>query len=408
MLTRRRFIQSLAASAAGYYLLPIGRSGFAMSTGDEAQHRLIVLLLRGAVDGLSIVVPYTERNYYEKRHSIALQPPGQKDGLTYLDGFFGLHPSLNSMMPLWQNKSLAFVHATGFPSNLRSHFEAQDIIESASMTPATHGWMNALMGVLPDTRSPTRSLSFSKELPKIFTGAGNVAVVEPGLKADSKSTFQNPKVEHEFDMLYASNPTFNALFQEGTQSRDMLIDDLHKEMIASGGNAPYPDGFPGQAVRLANMIKQDPGIELAFMELGGWDTHVNQGNAKGQLADKLGKLGEGLATLANSLGNNYQNTTIMVMSEFGRTVAENGNSGTDHGHGNVVWLMGGTINGGKVHGRWPGLAQNQLFEGRDLDVTTDFRSVIGTVLAGNFGLDEGRIAQVIPNYQADYNLKLFA
>lgn len=407
MLTRRRFIQSLAL-AAGYCALPIGNNGFAFSGGNNpAQQRLIVLFLRGAVDGLSVVVPYKERNYYAVRSTIALPPPGSEGGILDLDGFFGLHPALSPLIPFWQSRSLAFVHATGFPSNLRSHFEAQDIIESASMTPASRGWMNALLNVLPDTHSPTRALSISGELPKIFIGSNNVAVVSPGIKADSKPTFQNPKVEHEFDALYASNPTLHSLFQEGKTSRDMLISDLQKEMVASGQNAPYPNGFPGEATRLAGMIKQDPGIELAFMELGGWDTHVNQGNAKGQLAGKLEKLGEGLATLANNLGDQYKNTTIMVISEFGRTVAENGNNGTDHGHGNAVWLMGGNISGGKVHGRWPGLNQNQLFEGRDLDATTDFRSVIGAVASGAFGLDDSRIAQAIPDYKTDDGLKLF-
>jgi uncharacterized protein (DUF1501 family) len=389
-------------------MLPIGNNGFAFSNGDGAVHRrLIVLLLRGAVDGLSVVVPYREQNYYAKRHSIALQPPGSTEGVVDLDGFFGLHPALAPMMPLWQNRSLAFVHACGYPSNLRSHFEAQDIIETASMHSAPRGWMNTLLTVLPDTHSSTRALSMSKEMPKIFTGGNNVALVPPGINADAKPTFQNPKVEGEFTSLYASNPALSGLFKEAVTSRDQMIDDLHKEMIAAGGNAPYPDGFPGQTVRLASMIKQDPSIELAFMELGGWDTHVNQGNAKGQLADRLGKLGEGLATLSTSLGNHYQETTIMVLSEFGRTVAENGNNGTDHGHGNAIWLLGGNIAGGQVHGRWPGIADNQLFEGRDLAATTDFRSVIGTVLAGQFGLDNGRIAKAIPDYQPDSGLRLF-
>lgn len=407
MYTRRQFIKALAATA-GYSILPLSSSGFAMSGDGTANHRLVVLLLRGAVDGLSVVVPYKEKNYYASRQSIALQPPGASDSVLDLDGFFGLNPSLGQMMPLWQNRSLAFVHASGYPTNLRSHFAGQDIIETASLNSAPRGWMNSLALMLPDTHSPTRALSFTKQLPKIFTGSADIAMVPPGIKADSKMTFQNPKVEAEFSALYAGNPQLAALFKEATDSRDKMIDDLQKEMVAASGGAPYPDGFPGQAVRLAAMIKQDPNIELAFIDLGGWDTHVNQGNSKGQLAGKLQKLGEGLATLAADLGNQYQNTTIMVMSEFGRTVAENGNGGTDHGHGNVIWIMGGGIQGGKVHGEWPGLDREQLFEERDLAITTDFRTVIGSVLQGSFGLSDTQIAKAIPDYTPNSSLRLFA
>lgn len=404
--TRRQIIKGLAVTA-GYALLPIGSAGFAMSGPDAANHRLIVLLLRGAVDGLSIVVPYKEKNYYASRQAIALQPPGAPECVLDLDGFFGLHPSLSQMIPLWKNRSLAFVHASGYPSNIRSHFAGQDIIESASIQPLSHGWMNTLAGILPDTHSPTRALSFTKQLPKIFTGSGNIAMVAPNIKADSKMTFQNPKMEGEFNALYAGNSTLSGLFKEAVDSRDKMIDDLQKEMMEAGGNAPYPEGFPGQAAKLAAMIKQDPNIELAFMDIGGWDTHVNQGNAKGQLAGKLQKLGEGLATLTANLGNHYQSTTIMVMSEFGRTVAENGNGGTDHGHGNVIWIMGGGVQGGKVHGQWPGLEKDQQFEGRDLAITTDFRSVIGAVLQSGFGLNDAEVVKVIPDYTSSDTLRLF-
>lgn len=406
MLTRRHFIKSLAA-AAGCSLLPMRGSAFALYGPDVAQHRLVVLLLRGAVDGLSVVVPYHEREYYNVRRNIALQPPGTQDGVVDLDGFFGLHPSLSNLMPLWQDKSLAFVHASGFPTNVRSHFEAQDIIETACLNPSSRGWMNSLIGLLPDTRSPMRAVTFSRTLPKIFTGRYNVAVAPPNMNARSKEIFTNQKVEGAFDSLYASNPQLSILFKEGKDSHNQMVGDLQKEMTASGRNAPFPGGFPGEAARLAAMIKQDPNIELAFMDLGGWDTHVGQGNAKGQLSEHLRHLSEGLAALVNGLGTQYSNTTIMIMSEFGRTVAENGNNGTDHGHGNVIWLIGGGVQGGKVHGRWPGLAHNQLFEQRDLAVTTDFRSVIGSVLTNRFGLDAARIAQAIPDYQPDNGLNLF-
>ena len=402
MITRRKFLQSCAV-AAGYSVLSLGKFGFAMAADAPAYKRLIVIMLRGAVDGLSVVVPYGDKNYYAHRTSIALAPPGQEGGALNLDGYFGLHPSLAPLMPFWNNRSLAFVHACGVPSNVRSHFEAQDIIETASLHPnaAQDGWMSALLNVLPKSQSKTRVLSFSGELPRILVGKANIASVPNKARADGKIPMENPKVASAFSQLYAGHPELNALYQDGIASRTQLMESLQKEMEAANNHAPYPDGFPRQVANLAAMIKHDDGIQLAFIDLGGWDTHAGQGNAKGTLASRLEKLGEGLAVLAQQLGTHYDSTAIMVISEFGRTVSENGNGGTDHGHGNVAWLMGGNINGGKVYGRWPGLAQNQLFEGRDLDVTTDFRSVIAAVLHQHMGVDDVHIAQVLSDYKSD-------
>ena len=406
MISRRQFIKSLAL-AAGYSLLPLGKYGFAIGADAPVAKRLVVVLLRGAVDGLNVVVPYKEQEYYARRTSIALQPPGQAGGVVDLDGFFGLHPSLTKMMPLWQNKSLAFIHASGIPNNVRSHFEAQDIMETASLqhNVTQDGWMNTLLSFLPNNNSSTRALSFSGAQPRILMGKGNVATVSGGLKPDSKNAFGNPHVENAFSQLYANQPQLSNLMQEAVSSREKMIDDLKKEMIAANNNAPFPDGFPGQATRLAAMIKQDQGIQLAFMDIGGWDTHADQGNDRGALANSLAKLGDGLSILAQKLGEHYQDTMILVMSEFGRTVAENGNRGTDHGHGNVMFLMGGAVKGGKVYARWPGLSPNKLFEGRDLAITTDFRSVIGAVLNRHLGVDDRNITQILQGYQPDDGIK---
>jgi len=183
------------------------------------------------------------------------------------------------------------------------------------------------------------------------------------------------------------------------------MQDLQNEMQEASKGAPGADAFVTQSAKAADMIRNDPKIQLVFMDVGGWDTHIGQGNVKGQLANRLQRLGEGLAALAQGLGEEYRNTTVLVMSEFGRTVAQNGNNGTDHGHGNVAWVMGGGVQGGKVYGRWPGLNPNQLWEGRDLAVTTDFRSVIGAVVAGQFGVDDNALRQIIPDYKSDEGLR---
>ncbi len=406
MLTRRKLLQGLML-AGGLTLLPFGKRGWALSGSEPNNRHLIVILMRGAVDGLSIVAPYMERNYYNARPNIAIAPPGQSDGLLNLDGFFGLHPSLAPIMPFWQNQSLAFIQASGSPAETRSHFEAQDIMETALLNSAlaTQGWMNGLAQLLPDTHSSTRALSFGNTLPKIFQGRYDVSTVPNGFKGGGNGkVFQNPNVEKEFGALYGNNTELGSLYKQGVDARESISQDLQNEMNASGKGAQGADAFVAEASRAGEMIHRDPSIQLVFMDVGGWDTHVGQGNAKGQLANKLERLGEGLATLAQSLGDQYKNTVIMVMSEFGRTVAQNGNNGTDHGHGNVTWLMGGGVQGGKVYSRWPGLNPNNLWEERDLAVTTDFRSIIGTVMNRHFGLDDNTIRRVIADYQPDNGL----
>ena len=406
MLTRRDMLKQLML-ATGFCFLPFGRRNWALAAPGEGNRHLIVILMRGAVDGLSIVTPYMEPHYYRVRSSIALPPPNQSNGLVNLDGFFGLHPSLARLMPLWENHSLAFIQASGSPNETRSHFEAQDIIETAMMNTAlaTQGWMNGLAQILPDNHSPTRALSFGNTLPKIFQGKYDVAAVPAGLKANGNQPIENPQLEQALSQMYGSHAALGGLYKQAVSAREGMMQDLQKEMDSASQGAPTADGFAAQTTKAAEMIRQDPNVQLVFLDVGGWDTHVNQGNVKGQLANKLDKLGEGIEALVQGLGPAYQNSAILVMSEFGRTVAENGNGGTDHGHGNVAWLMGGGVRGGKVWSRWPGLDEARLFEGRDLAVTTDFRSIIGAVLAGHFGLDDRRIASIIPSYAPDQGLR---
>jgi uncharacterized protein (DUF1501 family) len=410
MKSRRDFLKGLAL-AGGFGLLPLGRSGWALAAPQPVNRRLVVLLMRGAVDGLSIVTPYRERNYYASRPDIALATPGTADGLYDLDGSFGLNPALGSLMPLWSGGTMGFIHASGSPADTRSHFEAQDIMETAMLNSAVanEGWMNGLAQILPDNRDPTRVMSFGNTLPKIFQGGYNVATVPTNMTAGQAHRPENPHQTQEFAQLYGGQGQLGNLFQQGTAARQNMEMELQpeaspamsSEMQAANKNAPNVDAFVAQSAKAGEMIRRDPAIQLVFMDVGGWDTHVGQGNAKGQLANKLGKLSEGLVAMIQAMGPQYANTTILVMSEFGRTVAQNGSSGTDHGHGNVAWLMGGTVRGGKVYGRWPGLDKNQLWQGRDLAVTTDFRSIIGMTVAGTFGTDEAMVRRIIPDYKVD-------
>jgi uncharacterized protein (DUF1501 family) len=397
-MNRRKF---LINCAAGLSLLPLGKNGWAASSPDTDK-RLVVVFLRGAVDGLNVVAPYYDPLYYENRSGIAIPRPGVEGGLLDLDGYFGLHPALAALMPLWQQKTLAFVHACGSPDASRSHFDAQDYMESGTpgIKNTPDGWMNRLLAVLPGERTSTGAVSIGATLPRIMSGKMAVANLTLGKNTASPMALDRPVIANVFDKLYTGNNELGKTYREGRAMRGQLLSDLQKDMMEADNGAPTSAGFPTDARLLAKMIKQDSNIKLAFLALGGWDTHVNQGSSQGQLANHLSPLGEGLAVLVRELGSEFANTTILVMSEFGRTVKENGNGGTDHGHGNVMWLLGGPIGGGKVYGRWPGLDEIDLYQGRDLDVTTDFRSVASLILEQHLGLKNAQLRHVFPDFQA--------
>ncbi len=391
---KRRDMLALGLGAG--LLLPLGRSAWAATGGSHK--KLIVVFLRGAVDGMNVVVPYAEAAYYNARPTIAVPPPGRAQGVIDLDGHFGLHPALAALKPMWQERSLAFVHAAGSPDETRSHFDAQDYMESGTpgRKSTADGWMNRLLAQLPGPRSATSALSFGPTLPRIMAGPVNVANIPLGRSAGAQIPLDRPIINAAFDQLYAGDDSLSRAYKEGIESHKKVMSDLQTEMVEADNGAPSAQGFSQDTEHLAKMVAQNPAIDLAFFALGGWDTHVNQGAGEGQLAQKLQPLGEGLASLVKGLGPAYRDTVILVVSEFGRTFHENGNRGTDHGHGNVMWVMGGPVAGGKVYGTWPGLVGNELHEGRDLPVTTDFRSVVSTVLAGHMGLSLGQIDTVMP------------
>src|SRR5476651_2236837 len=342
-MQRRDFLNTMAAAAG--LMIPLGRQAWAATAadGNPTRKKLIVVMLRGAVDGLNVVAPVGDANYARLRPTIALAAPGQDGGALALDNYFGLHPALAPLMPLWQQHKLAFVHASGSPDPTRSHFDAQDYMESA--TPGNKGtadgWMNRLLAGLPGTSAPTRALSIGPTMPRILSGHAAAVNLANGAAGTKANVLDRPAVSKAFDQLYADNPRFGAAYQQGQDAHKEVMDAaagkmagggmgggmMSAEMQAANGGAPLPNGFPDDAARLAALMRNDPNIQLAFVALGGWDTHASQGAARGQLANRLQPLGQGLAVLAQRLGPLFEQTTIVVMSEFGRTARENGNGG---------------------------------------------------------------------------------
>lgn len=407
-MQRRHALQRLAIVGAGAAagLIPVGRSAWALSspTAPATQRKLIVIFLRGAVDGLSVVAPYAEPAYARHRPAIALPAPGQADGLFDLDGHFGLHPALAPLMPMWQGGRLAFVHASGSPDPTRSHFEAQDYMESGTpgVKRTSDGWMNRLLGELPGPRSPTRGVSVGPVIPRIYAGSAPVASLAQGQAATRATILDRPGIAAAFAKLYDGDDASSRAFRESQAARQEVLASLapsaaEKEQMAANNGAPLPNGFPDDATRLARLMRNDPRVQLAFVALGGWDTHAGQGAARGQLANRLAPLGRGLAALADNLGPTFDESVVVVMSEFGRTARENGNRGTDHGHGNAMWVMGGPVAGGRVHGRWPGIDDSSLHENRDLAITTDFRDVIALIAERHLALPDAQLDRLFPD-----------
>ncbi len=394
-MNRRDFL--LLSTAAS--LAPLAVPAWA-ATAEGGPSRLVVVMLRGAVDGLNVVIPYGQEAYYAQRPTIAVPRPGMEGGGLALDQHFALHPALAALMPLWQEKQLAFIHASGSPDPNRSHFDAQLFIENGTpgrrVTP--DGWMNRLLAALPGPRGPADALAIGPILPFILWGKAAAANLPLGPAATRKMAIDRPAVAAAFDRLYAGDDPIGRAYREGRAARSELTANMSSEQQMADNGAPLPNTFPAQATRLAGLLSRDRRIRLAFAALGGWDTHVRQGNQQGQLANHLRPLGDGLAAFAKGLGPGWADTVVVVISEFGRTVHENGDGGTDHGHGNAIWVMGGPVRGGRVYGAWPGLMPASLYQGRDLAVTTDYRSVLSAVIARHLRLSDRALAEVFPGF----------
>src|SRR5688500_1528999 len=410
-MERRAFVKSGAIALVTMGLSPsfLRRTTFGMELTRTANGKILICLFqRGAADALNIVVPHGERAYYAMRPSIAIPQPtrGAAGGAIDLDGFFGLHPALAPFKPLYDRGLLAPVHAVGSPSATRSHFDAQDYMEPG--TPdrkgtadgwlnrylATHGTREACAPAATTTssaaarRSPFRAVAMTEQTPRILEGpAATVAMTS--IDAFSIRS-AGPDAVRRLEALYrtGSAELVHAAGAETFEAVRMLrAADPQRYRPANG--AEYPRSPFGQRLRqIAQLVRADVGLEVAFADVGGWDTHVNQGGATGQLALRLGDFARGVAAFVTDLGDRMDDVLVLTMSEFGRMARENGSRGTDHGHAGAMFAIGGPVHGGRVHGRWPGLAREQLHDARDLALTTDFRAVFGEAVTRHLGAAE--------------------
>jgi uncharacterized protein (DUF1501 family) len=396
MFSRRVFMKNGGMALLSLGFAPAFLARTVEAAGAARRKVLITIFQRGAVDGLNMVVPFGERDYYAARPSIAIPRPNGTDGAIDLDGFFGLHPKLAPLKPLWDSRQLAIVHASGSPDGTRSHFDAQDYMESATpgVKSTQDGWLNRYLHAKEHAEAtPFRAVALAGQLPRSLQGTAPALAIgqigQFGIRAGQATEMVQASFESEY--AAAADKVLNRTGGQAFDAVRMLkAADPAKYQPENG--AEYPRSGYGEALRqIAQLVKADVGLEVAFAEAGGWDTHANQGGSTGQLGARLDDFGRGIAALTRDLGDRMSDIVILTMSEFGRTVAENGNRGTDHGHGNAMMIIGGQhVRGGKIYGRWPGLAREQRYDGRDLAVTTDFRSVFAEVVRGHLGVTDTR------------------
>ncbi|HEX3928608.1 MAG TPA: DUF1501 domain-containing protein [Gemmatimonadales bacterium] len=402
-ITRRAFVAAggLALVSLGADPVFLDRAAYALrAAGPVASGKTLVCLFqRGAVDGLSMIVPAGDSWYWQDRQRIALQ----KNQLVPLDDMFALNPRLAALKPLWDQRSLAIVHAVGSPSTTRSHFDAQDYMESGTpdVKNTPDGWANRFCtNAAEHVNTPFRAVAFGPQLPRTLAGSAPALAIDDlrtfGMRAAQAQGEQ--KLTRAFEELYQGAAT-GLVATSSAESFEAIkmLKTANPSAVAPANGADYGKGKLGQSLQqIAQLIKADLGVEIAFVDVGGWDTHVNQGADQGQLATRLDELGNTLAAFTTDLGPRMRDVVVVTMSEFGRTVKENGTGGTDHGHGTAMMILGGDVKGGKVYGKWPGLAPDARYEGRDLAVTTDFRAVFGEVLHGHLGAAD--LSRVFPGF----------
>jgi uncharacterized protein (DUF1501 family) len=395
-VTRRFFLKSSGIAMASLASPPsfLKRTAFAQTLAATGKDRPIIIAIfqRGAMDGISAVIPFGDKNYYSVRPQIAVPQPknGNADGAIDLDGYFGLHPALAPFKPIYDEGHLAIVHAVGSPDNTRSHFDAQDYMEAA--TPGNKGtadgWLNRYMQAKKDAKAtPFRAVSFTANLPRTLLGPAPAIAMTNISDFGVRAGQGNAQVAKGFEELYSQglSDVLHGTGKEAFEAVKMLKKANPAQYTAANG-ANYPRSQFGQALlQIAQLIKSDLGVEVAFTDVGGWDTHANQGWSRGQLANRLQDFSQGIAALYKDLGDRMRNVVILTMTEFGRTIRQNGSGGTDHGHASVAFALGGPVQGGKVYGKWPGLAVEQLYEGRDLALTTDFRDVFSEIASRHLG-----------------------
>ncbi|MFT8245684.1 DUF1501 domain-containing protein [Roseomonas sp. BN140053] len=359
-----------------------GNARLAFGDGVAGEARLVVVLLRGAMDGLAVVQAYGEPNWLELRGPLALPEPGQEGGLLDLGGRFGLHPKLANMHRLYRENGLLIVHAAAGPYRSRSHFDAQDMLESGAEQRLNSGWLNRALTAIPETAAHARTgLVVGLDLPLLMRGAVPVAMY-----AAARSARPDPDLYARLMDLNHEDPVLGPAMAEGMRARGMSSDIL-------GESQQRRSGFIELAEAAGRMLAAPNGPRVAALEIGGWDTHDSQ---MGRLNGPLTQLDGGLAALQSQLGPAWKHTAVLVMTEFGRTVRANGSNGTDHGTASVAFVAGGAVAGGRVAGNWPGLSPDNLFENRDLQPTTDLRSLAKGLLANHLKLPPRAIAAAFP------------
>ncbi len=436
--SRRIFLKSSALAGIVFGAAPRSLMRAVYAQGSVSKRKtMVVIFQRGACDGLNTVIPYADSGYAKARPTIAIPAPGRgREGSALdLDGHFGLHPALQDLRPLYQEGHLGIVHAIGSPDLTRSHFDAQDFMESGTpgLKSTADGWMNRCSSTLGQTESRFRAVALTQTLPRMLRGSSPAVALARiddfhvrediemsegrGMMGDGRQRYgrgaQSNRSEGTATAQKADGGSSSAAFEK-------LYADAAHDMLGNAGRetfeaiealkladpakyrpregVSYPRGRLGDSMRqMAQLIKADLGVELAFVDIGGWDHHTAEGSSTGQLANLLRQLGGSMAAFHQDLGDRMNDVVVMTMTEFGRTVRENGNRGTDHGHGGVSFVMGGPVNGGRVHGRFPKLSEEHLFEGRDLPVTTDFRDLVGEVLVRHLGVSD--LKRVFPNYE---------
>src|SRR5215470_1594239 len=389
MQSRRIFLKNGAFALVSLGFAPsfLARTAYAQGRTARARQR-ITIYQRGAVDGLSVVVPFGDREYYQARPSIAIARPGSNGdaggSAVDLDGYFGLNPRLRPLKPFWDQRSLAIVHGCGSPDSTRSHFDAQDYMETATpgVKSTPDGWLNRyLQARKAEEATPFRAVALTSQLPRMLQGTAPALamsqIAQFGIRGGQGGDGAGASFEREY--AAAADQLLNGTGKEAFNAIKMLKStDPSRYQPANG--ADYPRSPFGQALRqIAQLTRSNVGLEVAFADVGGWDTHVNQGAGQGQLAGRLDDFARSIAALVTDLGDRMADVVVLTMSEFGRAVAENGNRGTDHGHGNAMFVIGGGVRGGHVFGKWPGLAADHRYDARDLAVTTDFRDVFAEV-----------------------------
>ncbi len=460
-VSRRVFVRTggLAMVSWGFTPRFVGRALGATAPSSGGKKVLVCVFQRGAVDGLNMVVPHGDKEYYRARDNIAIQPPGRGENRAIdLDGFFGLHPSLSPLHPWYRDGHLAIVHAVGSPDATRSHFDAQDYMETGTpgVKSTPDGWLNRLLAEtaeaeLAGAQALMRGMATTQQDPRALGGrqasltvgdlqqflgapgvpagrnqvtdrqmdeAGDMAgsdmsdgAVDRRAQAEemrrqaqaarsSRTQRQRETLVSGFEALYGKDEE-DLVLATGSEALDAVafLKSADPLRYQPSNGARYPAGLGRQLQQVAQLIKADVGLEIAFADIGGWDTHRQQGAAQGQLANRFAEFGGALAAFAQDLGDRMEDVVVLTMSEFGRTVEENGSQGTDHGHANACMVLGGQVNGGKVYGEWPGLRREQRYEGRDLAISTDFRSVFGEVADSH--LSPGNPDVLFPGYALD-------